>query len=588
MPKQRSHHSSPAHAIVGTCVAAVLLFGWAHRGQADPKQAEAIQDREANAPRADPAMAGSTLSGLRTWTDATGRFKIDAEFVEITEGKVRLRKATGATVAVPLDKLCDADRAFVQGVSSGASKPSPTPLIDAAPKPPLPGKTSLIDTTPKPEPVSKGPSASATPAPRLPLERPGTTSAAAPQSEPSQPLSANAGTPTPKTIATTPTSANIAAPPKSSASRTGILGMPGWAWGSFFVIALAGGLYVATVVRKKSRLATRPSQPAGERPKAAGAGFAMVDAASGTGKLIDHIKRAVAEAKRQGLQPFAYFYADWCPPCKALRASMTDRRMIDAFQGTYVVKLCADQWKDEAARTGFRFQAVPVFFRLDDQGRPGDHIDGGAWGANTPENMAGPLKRFFHVQSTPHAPAATVSASSTGSTDGESLYRQAVTLFGQNKFSDALRLLEQAAVKLPNSPAVFFTLGITYIKTAPDGNEEMGASPWVEKGINALKKAIALNNQFGGLNENQLATARDAVAMQSSDSVKHTANSVLHLIDRHGLTDPEALLREVRKLGSRDEICAALALIERGLESGELGRSRIMTGAIVQTVRQML
>jgi hypothetical protein len=67
----------------------------------------------------------------RTWNDASGAFSVDAEFVALEDGKVKLKKANGKIAAVPLAQLCDEDRDFVAeqtGVKraaepSGDSKP---------------------------------------------------------------------------------------------------------------------------------------------------------------------------------------------------------------------------------------------------------------------------------------------------------------------------------------------------------------------------------------------------------------------------------------------------------------------------------
>ncbi|WP_145271755.1 SHD1 domain-containing protein [Planctomycetes bacterium SV_7m_r] len=61
-------------------------------------------------PAANPANAA-----MRTWSDVTGRFKIQAEFDSLEDGKVRLRRADGKLLApLPLEKLSAADRAFVE------------------------------------------------------------------------------------------------------------------------------------------------------------------------------------------------------------------------------------------------------------------------------------------------------------------------------------------------------------------------------------------------------------------------------------------------------------------------------------------
>ena len=53
----------------------------------------------------------------RTWTDSTGKHSIEAEFVGVEDGKVQLRKVDGSLIAVPLERLSEADRRHVQSLS---------------------------------------------------------------------------------------------------------------------------------------------------------------------------------------------------------------------------------------------------------------------------------------------------------------------------------------------------------------------------------------------------------------------------------------------------------------------------------------
>ena len=71
--------------------------------------------------------------------------------------------------------------------------------------------------------------------------------------------------------------------------------------------------------------------------------------------------------------------------------------MMDAFKGVYLIQLDADTWgmKEMQMRTGLRFDVIPMLFAVDREGRPVARIDGSAWGADTPENMAAALKAFF-------------------------------------------------------------------------------------------------------------------------------------------------------------------------------------------------
>jgi mono/diheme cytochrome c family protein len=75
----------------------------------------------------------------REWVDATGKSKINAEFVALRSGKAILEKPDGSIIAVPLEKLSAADREFIR--SETAEKPAPAaapPASPAAAKPAAP------------------------------------------------------------------------------------------------------------------------------------------------------------------------------------------------------------------------------------------------------------------------------------------------------------------------------------------------------------------------------------------------------------------------------------------------------------------
>lgn len=74
---------------------------------------------------------------------------------------------------------------------------------------------------------------------------------------------------------------------------------------------------------------------------------------------------------------------------------MGDPRMKAAFKGTYIVHLDVDAWGSKLAAAKLSAGSVPVFFALDAAGKPRGSINGGAWDANTPENMAPKLEAFF-------------------------------------------------------------------------------------------------------------------------------------------------------------------------------------------------
>ena len=111
--------------------------------------------------------------------------------------------------------------------------------------------------------------------------------------------------------------------------------------------------------------------------------------------LADHAKKAQA----LGQAPFVEFDATWCPPCRAITASLAARNplMLKAFSGVYLIHADVDLWGWNHPGTGLTFKAIPVFYRLDATGKPtGAVVDGGAWGADTPENIAPVMEKFFH------------------------------------------------------------------------------------------------------------------------------------------------------------------------------------------------
>jgi hypothetical protein len=110
--------------------------------------------------------------------------------------------------------------------------------------------------------------------------------------------------------------------------------------------------------------------------------------------MAAHAKAALAAGKT----PYAYLHADWCKPCVAIAESRTtDPLMKDAFAGTFLIGVDIDHVpQQQLIDQSLPFTAIPVFYRLDATGVPdGKSIDGGAWDADTPANMAAALKPFF-------------------------------------------------------------------------------------------------------------------------------------------------------------------------------------------------
>jgi hypothetical protein len=66
---------------------------------------------------------------VRTWTDRTGSFKVEAEFLTIKDGKIHLHKVNGVKIAVPVPKMSVEDLEYVER-ATGVSLDDDKPLSD--------------------------------------------------------------------------------------------------------------------------------------------------------------------------------------------------------------------------------------------------------------------------------------------------------------------------------------------------------------------------------------------------------------------------------------------------------------------------
>jgi hypothetical protein len=62
----------------------------------------------------EPKVAPMENPRRRQWASADGKFATDAEFLSMTGGSVKLRKPDGAEITVPIDRLSDMDRQWIE------------------------------------------------------------------------------------------------------------------------------------------------------------------------------------------------------------------------------------------------------------------------------------------------------------------------------------------------------------------------------------------------------------------------------------------------------------------------------------------
>lgn len=129
-------------------------------------------------------------------------------------------------------------------------------------------------------------------------------------------------------------------------------------------------------------------------------GFTEVRLHPAGGKLDEMLAAEAEKAVKAGLLPVVEFDADWCPPCQAINKHLEEKNelMLNAYDGTYIIKMDVDEWGWDGNGIGdFAFSAIPIYFKLDGQGKQtGEFIDGGAWNEDIPVNIAPVMDAFFH------------------------------------------------------------------------------------------------------------------------------------------------------------------------------------------------
>lgn len=92
---------SSLRSAIGLVLAMVVLVPATLRGQA-------------------AADAKKPLAGVRTWTDSTGKQKIEAEFIEFKDGNVSLKNTQGRTITLPLEKFSADDQKLIRATQPSA------------------------------------------------------------------------------------------------------------------------------------------------------------------------------------------------------------------------------------------------------------------------------------------------------------------------------------------------------------------------------------------------------------------------------------------------------------------------------------
>lgn len=133
----------------------------------------------------------------------------------------------------------------------------------------------------------------------------------------------------------------------------------------------------------------------GTAPAPRGAAHRVVTIAGGA-SLATRLREHANAAQDLGLRPFLEVGAVWCPPSRMFGEVLDDPRMSAALSGIYLIRAEVDDFATDPLAQQLGIAAVPVFFELDGEGQATGHsVNGGAWGADTVENMSRTMSAFF-------------------------------------------------------------------------------------------------------------------------------------------------------------------------------------------------
>jgi hypothetical protein len=91
-------------------------------------------------------VAAPALGEMRTWTDKSGGFSVQAEFVELTGDQVTLKREDGNNTRIPLEKLSATDQEVARALAQGRnnSNAEQNPFAPTSEKPSKPGNSETI------------------------------------------------------------------------------------------------------------------------------------------------------------------------------------------------------------------------------------------------------------------------------------------------------------------------------------------------------------------------------------------------------------------------------------------------------------
>ncbi len=107
------------------------------------------------------------------------------------------------------------------------------------------------------------------------------------------------------------------------------------------------------------------------------------------------LNELIAETYKESKIPILYFYADWCPPCRSFKKSLTDKKVQKSLSNARLIKIDIDVDTDEVALK-YSVNAIPTYIKVTNEGKILAKINSGEWEEDIPKNIAPVLRKLVN------------------------------------------------------------------------------------------------------------------------------------------------------------------------------------------------
>ena len=107
--------------------------------------------KESGKAKASTLTSKATSETIRTWSDASGKYRVEAKLIKETDDLVYLERKDGKSLKIPISKLSDADQNFLKDRKKKADADNPFMVVDSgSPKKAASTSTAAVSSSGRP------------------------------------------------------------------------------------------------------------------------------------------------------------------------------------------------------------------------------------------------------------------------------------------------------------------------------------------------------------------------------------------------------------------------------------------------------